>query len=140
MAKVETYIFFNGNCAEVMKFYEKALGGKLNVIKVKGSPAEAQMPKGSGDKVLHARLDIDGGVLMASDWLDTKPYPGLNGFRVCIEFERVDDVKRLFDTLAKGGKVDMPPDKTFWVESFAMVTDRFGVGWMISGGKAAPMP
>ena len=140
MPKLETYLFFNGNCAEAMQFYEKTLGGKANLMKVKGSPAESQMPPGSGNKILHGRLDADGGVLMASDWLAPQPYPGTAGFAVAAEYTSADDAKRVFKALSKGGKVTMPLDKTFWVETFGMVLDRFGVQWMISGGKAAGMP
>lgn len=132
MPNLETYLFFNGNCAEAMKFYEKTLRGKLQMMAEKDAPDAS---KNASDKILHARLVIDGGVLMASDWLAPQPYPGIGGFSISRYVETVDEAKRLYGTLSKGGKVDMPLDKTFWVEAFAMVTDRFGTPWMISGGK-----
>src|SRR5438270_9850461 len=132
MPKFETYIFFNGNCAEAMRYYEKTLGGKLDSRKAKDAPA-GQTPPGKGDQVLHARLDSDGGILMASDWMDTNPYPGMGGFGISVFYPKVQDAKRVFDTFSKGGKVNMPMTKTFWVESFGMVVDRYGTLWMISG-------
>ncbi len=135
MPKLDTYLFFNGNCAEAMKFYEKTLGGKLDMMKEKDAPKTDQGPQGNSDKILHARLAFDGGVLMASDWLAPQPFPGMGGFSVSLVYTKIDEAKRAFDTLSKGGKVTMPLEKTFWVESFGMVIDRFGTPWMISGGK-----
>jgi PhnB protein len=136
MPKLDTYLFFNGNCAEAMQLYEKTLGGKLDMMKEKDAPKSASGPQGKSDKILHARLAFDGGALMASDWLDTKPYPGMSGFSVSLTYTSVDEAKRVYGALSKGGKVTMPMDKTFWVEAFGMVVDRFGTSWMISGGKA----
>jgi PhnB protein len=135
MPKLDTYLFFNGNCAEAMKFYEKTLGGKLDMMKEKDAPKTGQGPQGKSDKILHARLAFDGGVLMASDWMAPQPFPGMGGFSVSLVYTKIDEAKRTFDTLSKGGKVAMPLEKTFFVESFGMVTDRFGTPWMISGGK-----
>lgn len=134
--KAENYLLFNGNCAKAMKFYEKTLSGKLSLMPVKGSPAEGHTPPGSLDAVLHARLEFDGGVLMASDWLTPQPYPGMGGFSVCITAPTVKEAKRLFDALSSGGTVTMPFNKTFWVEAFGGCVDRFGTPWMINGGKA----
>src|SRR5260370_9244781 len=136
MPKLDTYLFFNGNCAEAMKFYEKTLGGKLDMMKEKDAPKTAQGPQGKSDKILHARLAFDGGVLMASDWLTPQAYPGMGGFSVSLTYTKIDEAKRIYDALSKGGKVGMPMDKTFWVEAFGMIVDRFRTSWMISGGKA----
>jgi PhnB protein len=137
LSNVETYLFFNGNCGEAMRFYERTLGGKLEMMKAKDSPAAGKTPPGTEDKILHSRLAFDGGVLMASDWMDTKPYPGMGGFSVSVAHPKVEDAKRVYDALSKGGQVSMPLGKTFWVEAFGMVVDRFGTPWMISGGKAS---
>jgi PhnB protein len=135
MPKLDTYLFFNGNCAEAMKFYEKTLGGKLDMMKEKDAPKTEKGPQGNSDKILHARLAFDGGVLMASDWMDSQKYPGMGGFSISLVYTKIDEAKRAFDALSKGGKVAMPMGKTFWVESFGMAIDRFGTSWMISGGK-----
>jgi len=137
MPKFETYLFFKGNCAEAMRYYEKTLGGKLDIMKAKDSPAAGKTPPGTEDQVLHSRLDSEGGILMASDWMDSKPYPGMAGFGISVFYPKVEDAKRVYDTFSKGGKVSMPLGKTFWVESFGMVSDRYGTPWMISGGKSS---
>ena len=140
MSQLEPYLFFNGNCAEAMRFYEKALGGKLEMM-MKASEA----PAGSGggcpgadpDAVMHACVMVEGRRLMASDWMSPEPYPGINGVSISLVYPTVEEAKRRFEALAKGGKVIMPLDKTFWVESFGMLTDKYGANWMVNGGKPA---
>ena len=82
MNKLETYLFFDGNCSEAMRFYERTLGGKLNMMTAKEAPDG--LFSGPGDRIIHARLEAGGAVLMASDWLAPSPYPGMNGFSVSL--------------------------------------------------------
>ena len=140
MPQLEPYLFFNGNCAEAMRFYEKALGGKLErMMKVSDSPDQQKVGCGDADPnaVMHASVTVDGTHLMASDWMSPDPYPGIQGVSLTLNYPSVEEAKRKFDALAAGGKVVMPMDKTFWVESFGMLTDKYGANWMISGGKPA---
>jgi PhnB protein len=136
MAQAIPYLAFNGNCAEAMRFYEKTLGAKLEMM-MKGSemPGADKMPPGDADKIMHARLALDGGrALMASDWMGPGgPYPGMKGFAVSVTLPKLPDAKRVFDALAQGGKVNMPMSETFWSQAFGMLVDRFGTPWMVSG-------
>lgn len=84
-----------------------------------------------------ASLNLDGRYLMASDAMSGERYEGMKNFRVSLVYPKVADAKRVFDALAKGGRVDMPMEKAFWVEAFGMVIDRFGTPWMVSGGEQA---
>ena len=143
MSQLEPYLFFNGNCAEAMRFYEKALGGKLEMM-MKASEAPVQSHEGcgpggksDGDAILHACLNVDGRRLMASDWMSPDPYPGINGVSITLVYPTVAEAKRKYETLAAGGKTLMSMDKTFWVEAFGMLVDKFGTSWMVSGGKQA---
>lgn len=136
MPEMNNYLFFHGNCAEAMRFYEKTLGGKLQLMTHGESPVADQMPHGSADRILHASLVFDGGVLMASDDQATSTYKGMNGFSVSLVYPTVADARRTFDALAKGGKVNMPFEKTFWAEAFGMLVDRFGTPWMINAAMA----
>ncbi|HEX3553391.1 MAG TPA: VOC family protein [Thermoanaerobaculia bacterium] len=138
MSNLSPYLFFDGNCADAMRFYERTLGGKLDLMKASDSPAAAQMPPGSGDQILHARLLLDDGrALMASDWMDGQPYPGKKGVSLSLGYPTVAEAQRVFDALAAGGKVNMPFQKTFWAEAFGMLEDRFGTPWMVSGPAAS---
>ncbi|MES1164092.1 MAG: VOC family protein, partial [Rhizobacter sp.] len=40
----------------------------------------------------------------------------------------------LFAALAEGGAVTMPLTKTFFAPKFGMLTDRFGMSWMVLAG------
>ena len=137
MSELDAYLFFDGDCADAMRFYERTLGGKLERMMTHAeSPAAAQSPPGSADKIMHARLVLDGRVLMASDWVG-QPYPGKNGFSLSLIYPTVDEAKRVFDALAEGGKVTMPFQKTFWAESFGMLVDRYGTPWMVNAAMAS---
>jgi PhnB protein len=134
MSQLDTYLIFDGTCAEAMRFYERTLGGKLEVLMTHAeSPMAAQTPPGSANRILHARLAIDGRLLMASDSMAGQPYEGMKGFSLSLSYPAPGDAKRVFDALAKGGKVTMPLQKTFWAEAFGMLVDRFGTPWMVNG-------
>jgi PhnB protein len=138
MPQLDIYLTFNGNCADAMRFYERTLNGKLEMLMTHAeSPIAAQAPPGSADRIMHARLVIDGRVLMASDSMVGQPYEGMKGFSLSLIYPTVADAQRVFDALAKGGQVHMPLQKMFWAEAFGMLVDRFGTPWMINGGMAS---
>ena len=137
MLQIDPYLFFDGNCADAMRFYERTLGGKLEALmKYAEMPGECdQMPPGSAERIMHARLIIDGRAVMASDSVG-QPYNGMKGFSVSLAYPTAADARRVFDLLAEGGKVMLPMEKTFWAEGFGMLTDRYGTPWMVGGGMA----
>jgi PhnB protein len=137
MHQLNAYLFFDGTCADAMRFYERTLGGKLDLMTHAESPMADQTPPGSADRILHARLGLDGGTLMASDSMVGQPYEGMKGFSLSLIYPTAAEGRRMFDALAQGGKVTMPLDKTFWAEAFGMLVDRFGTPWMVSGGMAS---
>ena len=140
MPQLDAYLFFDGTCADAMRFYEHTLGGKLEMMMNHAqAPDAGQLPPGSADRIMHARLVVDGRVLMASDSMVGQPYAGMKGFSLSLVYPTVAEAKRVFDALAAGGKVTMPLDETFWVEAFGMLVDRFGTPWMINGGAAKKM-
>ena len=137
MSQLDSYLFFDGTCAEAMRFYERTLGGKLEAMMTHAqAPEAAKTPPGSADRILHARLVIDGHVLMASDSMPGQPYGGMKGFSLSLGYPTVAEAKKAFGALSEGGKVVMPLDKTFWAEAFGMLVDRFGTPWMVSGPAA----
>ena len=137
MQQLNAYLFFDGNCADAMRFYERTLGGKLEMMTHADSPMAGQTPPGSAGRIMHARLGLDGGALMASDSMVGQPYGGMKGFSLSLVYPNVADAKAVFDALAVGGRVTMPLQKTFWAEAFGMLVDRFGTPWMVSGGMAS---
>lgn len=137
MKTIQAYLLFDGTCAEAMRFYEQTLSGKLSLVAAKDAPA-GSMPPGVGDRTVHARLDADSAVLMASDWLSSDPYPGMAGFAVTLTAPTTAEAKGLFDKLADGGQVTMAFAKTFYSDGFGMIVDRFGTPWMVMSETNTP--
>ncbi|KAF1067415.1 VOC family protein [Variovorax sp.] len=137
MSLLNAYLTFDGNAAEAMRFYEKTLGGKMEMLMTVGeSPEAANMPPEAASRLMHASLVVGDSMLMASDSMPGMPYEGMKGFGVALNYPTVAEAKRVFDALADGGQVGMPFEKTFWVEGFGMVTDRYGTPWLINGGAS----
>jgi PhnB protein len=135
MPILDSYLFFDGRCAEAMRFYERTLGGKLEALMTYGdSPEPDKCPAGANGLVMHARLVVDGRALMASDTPPGFPPNPTGGFSLSLQYASPQDARRVFDALGEGGKVTMPMQKTFWAETFGMLVDRFGTPWMVGGG------
>jgi PhnB protein len=138
MPMLDSYLFFNGNCAEAMNFYQKTIGGQIMaMLKYSDSPDPEQCGADAKDRIMHAHLLIEGRNLMASDSTPDKPVPAPAGFALSLNYPSAQEARKVFDALGDGGKVTMPMAKTFWIETFGMVTDRFGIPWMVGGGEAA---
>lgn len=131
---VQTYLFFGGRCEEALEFYRTALGAKTGmVMRYKESPEPLpadRVPAGYGDKIMHAEFTVGGSTLMASDGCGEEP--GFDGFSLSLALPTEEAAGRAFAALCEGGRVSMPLGKTFWSPCFGMVTDRFGLGWMIT--------
>ena len=140
-AQIQPYLFFEGRTEEALAFYRKALGAEtVFLARYKDSPDPARCPDGSappGDKVMHASVKIGGSLLMASDGFCSGK-PSFAGFSLSYPAADEADAKRRFDALADGGNVQMPLEETFFAKAFGMVTDRFGVGWMVIAGQKNP--
>lgn len=131
---VQPYLFFEGRCEEAVEFYRRALGAEVTMLmRFKESPEPPQagcVAPGSEDKVMHASFRIGETAVMASDGRCTGQ-PSFQGFSLSITAKDEAEAARLFTALAEGGQVQMPLGKTFFSPCFGMVTDRFGVSWMI---------
>jgi PhnB protein len=137
-ATLQPYLFFGGRCEEAISFYQKVLGAKLEMLmRHKESPEPpppGMLQAGFEEKVMHAELRIGGAVLMVSDGCDDKSR--FDGFRLSLTLPPEADAQRAFAGLAEGGEVQMPLTQTFWSPCFGMVTDRYGVGWMVTVAAA----
>lgn len=138
MPTLDSYLFFDGQCTEAMRFYERTLGGRMQTLMTyEQSPDPASCPPGSKDRVMHASIALpDGRMLMASDSPAGMHKP-MAGFALALNYPTADEAREMFDALSAGGSVMMPMGKTFWAEAFGMLTDRFGTPWMVGGGTQA---
>ena len=135
MPVLDSYLFFSGNCAEAMRFYERTLGGAIQLLMTYGqSPEPEHCPAGAADLVMHASLKLGERTLMASDVPPSMGPKPMAGFSLSLAYGSVQEAQRVFEALSQGGSVTMPMTKTFWAESFGMLVDPFGTPWMVSGG------
>ncbi len=130
--QLNPYLTFDGRCEEAFKFYEKVLGGQIKaMMRYEGTPSAKHVPLEWHNKIMHALLEVDGKALMGSDaW--PQHYTEPKGLSVSLSIDKVADAERIFAALAGIGKVGMPLQQTFWAARFGMVTDGFGIPWMIN--------
>jgi PhnB protein len=131
------YLTFDGQCEAAFKFYAQCLGGTIVSMLTHGdSPVAEQVPSAWRDRILHARLLVDDGVLMGSD-RPPDDHEATKGFSVSIGIKDPAAAERIFHALAANGTVQMPIQQTFWAARFGMLIDQFGVPWMINCDQAA---
>lgn len=137
-ASVQPYLFFGGRCEEALDFYREALHARIGtVLRWSDSPEPppaGMLAPGYEQKVMHAEFTVGSATLMASDGCGN-PGPkdtAFGGFRQALTVPTESLVDRIFEALASdGGTVDMPLAKTFFSPRYGMVTDRFGLAWMV---------
>ena len=130
--EVSAYLVFNGDCEAAFKFYEKCLGGRIEMAMTHGdSPMAQQVPPEWRNKIMHARMTVGNTVLMGSD-APPEHYAEPKGFSLSLGIKDPAEAERLFNELSASGKVQMPLQQTFWAVKFGMVVDRFGIPWMIN--------
>ena len=131
---ITPYLMFGGRCDEALAFYRDALGAEVEMLmrydESPEPPPPGMLQPGFEKKVMHASFRVRGVPLMASDGCDDRSKSVGCHFSLAVPTEA--DARRAFDALAAGGSVEMPIGKTFWSPCFGMVTDKFGVGWMVT--------
>lgn len=132
--RIEPYLMFGGRCEEALAFYKTALGAQVEMV-MKFSESPEPMPPGTlapgyEHKIMHSSFTIGGSRIMASDGCG--PGDTFGGFSLSIPVKTEAEADRVFAALSAGGKVTMPLSKTFWSPRFGMLTDKFGVAWMVS--------
>lgn len=135
MAQINAYLNFNGNCREAMTFYKKCLGGELTVQTVEGSPIEFQCPPYMKHQVLHASLLKGNLVLMASDMIEPEGFIKGNTISLSLNCNSEREIKTFFARLSAGGRITHPLEKQFWGATFGVLTDRYGIKWMLNYDK-----
>ena len=136
---VQPYLFFDGKCEEALEFYESAIGAKVDMMmrfsEAPEKPPEGTMPAGSEKKIMHASFKVGDTQIMASDG-HCAGKPSFQGFGLTLNVANDAEADRLFNAVGKGGQVQQPLTKTFFASRFGMVTDRFGVMWMVIAEKS----
>jgi PhnB protein len=135
---VQPYLSFEGRAQEAIDFYKGALGARVDMImRFKEAPPEmqTQMSPDSKDKIMHAAFKIGDTQVMASDGRCSGK-ASFSGVTLSLNATSNAEADKLFNSLAQGGKVEMPMSETFFANRFGMVADKFGVNWMVINPKA----
>jgi len=130
--QLQPYLFFDGRCEEAVEFYRRTLGAEIEMMmRFKDSPEPPpNATPDNADKVMHTSFRIGDTKVMASDGR-CQGRPSFQGFALSLTARDEAEAERLFNALGDGGAVQMPLAKTFFSPRFGMVTDRFGVCWMV---------
>jgi PhnB protein len=129
-SRLNPYLNFNGNARQALEFYASVFGGTLNLSTLadfgdKDSPI--------ADKIMHGQLETEAGyTVMAADAPPGMESPGFHGFGVSLSGDDGDALRGYFEKLSDGGSVTMPMQKQAWGDEFGMVTDQFGVPWLVN--------
>lgn len=132
--QIEPYVIFDGQCREAFTHYATCLGGRVDFHAYGDMPPGGDGPAQPPDRIMHARLEAAGAVLLGSDG------PGGDGPKdavwVSVGVADPAEADRIFAALSTGGHIVMPIGETFWAQRFGMLKDRFGVSWMVNCHKA----
>jgi PhnB protein len=131
---IQPYLFFEGRTEEAIEFYQRAVGATVEMMmRFKDSPAPqppGMVPPGSENKIMHAAIRIGDSTVLASDG-SCNGQAAYSGFALSLTVKDEAEAGRVFSALADGGQVRMPMTKTFFSPAFGMLSDRFGIGWMV---------
>ena len=130
-SRLNPYLSFKDNAREAMQFYQSVFGGNLTVSTFK--EFQASQDPSEDDKVMHSMLEADNGItFMASDTPDRMSYTPGNSYSMSLSGDDEAELRGYFEKLAAGGTVVMPLEQAPWGDTFGMVTDRFGVQWLVN--------
>jgi PhnB protein len=129
--KLYTHLNFGGNCEEAFRFYEKHLGGKITMMmKQSQLPVHYNVPPGSENAVVHARMSIAGVELIGND-VPPNHFKPIRSSYLFLAVDSSETADKIYALLAEGGEIGMPIAETFFASRFAQLRDRFGTLWTI---------
>ena len=128
--QLDIYVNYRGSCEEAFRFYEQHLGGRISGLVRHGEQPtpNPNIPAAWKEKVVHARIEIGGTVLMGADIPQAEP---MRSAYLSLSLDSEQDAERIYALLTDGGEVFMKMEKTPFANRFAMIRDRFGTSWML---------
>ena len=130
--KIHPYLIFDGNCEEAISFYKDVLSGSVTMqSRFSDAPPEMPVSDSMKHKIMHCTLEFGDGLLMASDGMQGPVSHG-NNTHMSLSIPAEEEALAVFNGLSEGGQVTMPFEAVFWGGKFGMLTDKFGIQWMVS--------
>lgn len=131
MKEINACLMFDGNCAEAMKFYQKCLKADLQ-LKLYSEVFGDQTPPPLQNRIMTALLTKGRATLVASDIMPNPEFVQGHGFAVSITCESRQEVDDIVSALKEGGAVTVPNHDNPAGAYFGMITDKYGIDWMIN--------
>lgn len=122
------YLNYRGNCEQAFHFYEQHLGGRITGMVRHSDQPNPNIPGDWKDKILHARIEIGGMVVMGADIQHAEP---MRSAYLALTLDREAEAERVYAVLADGGEIFTKMEKTHFANRFAMLRDKFGTSWML---------
>ena len=137
MKRLNPYIGFKGKTREALGYYQSIFGGEATFMTVGETPQEVQSmcPPGTADQVMHGQLDLGAFALMGTDMGDPNAHPAhsdCSRISVAIDCSDKAEIEKLYRSLGEGGSIGCPLGPAFWGGDFGMVTDKYGVNWLLT--------
>ena len=130
--KLHPHLNYGGNCEQAFRFYVQHLGGRITMLMRHGERAAlANAPSGWDNAVLFARMTLGDSELLGND-VPPEHFQPMRSAYLSLAVDSTPEAERIYALLAEGGQVFMPMQETFWAARFGMLTDQFGVPWMIN--------
>lgn len=132
--KLNPYLNFDGNCEEALNFYADVLAGEIKMLMrfSEMPPDTCEIDEALKDKIMHATLEFgEGNTLLFSDSGAPDFVQGTNA-HMSLNIPEVTVAENIYNSLLEGGNATMPFVPAFWGGNFGMLTDKFGVQWMVS--------
>ena len=126
--KLDVYLNYRGNCEAAFRFYERHLGGRITGLLRHGEQPNPNIPGDWTGKVLHARIELGGTVLMGADIPQSEP---MRSAYLTLTLDSEADAERVYALLIDGGEIFMKMERTPFANRFAMLRDSFGTSWML---------
>ena len=143
MARVNTYLNFQGQTEEAFAFYAKTFGtAVITLSRYSDMPAigPGELPAEERTLVMHAELPITAGhVLMATDMLRSMGQQTRigNNTPLCLDVDSREEADRLYGALSEGGSEGAPMADMPWGAYWGVILDHYGIRWMINHTPAS---
>ncbi|MBD1210342.1 MAG: VOC family protein [Ignavibacteria bacterium] len=135
MKNLNVYLTFAGTCKDALALYKEALGGEIVSLQTFGEAPTPNIPDDKKNNVMHAEFRAGDIYFMASDSMPEQPVILGNAVTLSISLDSLEEQESIFSKLSDGGAVTMPLQDTFWGARFGMLTDKFGINWMLNCDK-----
>lgn len=136
MAKLNSYLNFDGTAEEAFNFYRSIFGGEFlgGIHKMNSVPGMGELSEDSANRVMHVSLPIGNDLLMGSDIIPEMGQALIKGNTTYVSIfpESREEAERIFNALSEGGEIEMPLEDQFWGDYYGSFMDKFGIGWMVN--------